>query len=73
MRRVPGLELIAKGFMGPAAEQVLLLENIATSVKIGPDQLPSVHRLLQEAVSDPAASAGLGYLQLWGIEPQHAP
>jgi len=36
---------------GPAAEQVLLLENIATSVKIGPEQLPSVHRLLVEAAS----------------------
>jgi len=30
--------------------QVLLLENIATSVKIGKEQLPSVHRLLIEAV-----------------------
>ena len=35
--------------VGPAAEQVLLLENIATSIKIGPDQLPSVHKLLTEA------------------------
>ena len=35
---------------GPAAEQVLLLENIATSIKIGPEQLPSVYRLLIEAV-----------------------
>lgn len=34
---------------GPAAEQVLLLENIATSIKIGPDQLSSVHKLLIEA------------------------
>eukprot|EP00798_Chlamydomonas_sp_ICE-L_P027092 gene27093-2316_t len=31
------------------AEQVLLLENIATSIKIGPNQLGSVHKLLQEA------------------------
>jgi len=35
--------------MGPIAEQVLLLENIATSVKIGNEQLPSVYRLLLEA------------------------
>ncbi|EFJ47524.1 hypothetical protein VOLCADRAFT_105085 [Volvox carteri f. nagariensis] len=34
---------------GPVAEQVLLLENISTSIKIGPDQLPSVHKLLVEA------------------------
>ncbi|KAL6755418.1 peptidase family M48-domain-containing protein [Haematococcus lacustris] len=49
MRNIPGLELVAKGFLGPAAEQVLLLENIANSVKIGPHQLPSVHQLLVEA------------------------
>jgi hypothetical protein len=42
---------------GPVAEQVLLLENIATSIKTGPDQLPTVHNLLLEAVS--AVSAGL--------------
>lgn len=29
---------------------MLLLENIATSIKIGPEQLPSVYRLLIEAV-----------------------
>ena len=80
LRSIPGLEVIAKSFLGqsksearhvsmqsmlvpapqcvtmgivshagPAAEQVLLLENIATSIKIGPDQLPSVHKLLIEA------------------------
>ncbi|GAX74859.1 hypothetical protein CEUSTIGMA_g2305.t1 [Chlamydomonas eustigma] len=49
LRSVPGLEPIAKSFLGPAAEQVLLLENIATSIKIGPEQLPSVHKLLLEA------------------------
>lgn len=36
---------------GPVAEQVLLLENIATSLKTGPDQLPTIHKLLLEAVS----------------------
>ena len=87
LRSIPGLEVIAKSFIGqnmgiqhaaclpfvmqvyrhaimviqstitmevcshagPAAEQVLLLENIATSIKIGPDQLSSVHKLLIEA------------------------
>jgi hypothetical protein len=44
--------------------QVLLLENIATSVKIGPDQLPSVHKLLIEAVSSKGISSkGL----MWAI------
>jgi hypothetical protein len=36
---------------GPVAEQVLLLENIATSIKTGPDQLSTVHNVLLEAVS----------------------
>ena len=34
---------------GPVAEQVLLLENIATSVLVGHDQLPSLHKILTEA------------------------
>ena len=31
---------------GPVAEQLLLLENISTSVLVGPEQLPSLHKLL---------------------------
>jgi Zn-dependent protease with chaperone function len=31
--------------------QVLLLENMGTSLKAGPDQLPSLHRLLTEAAA----------------------
>eukprot|EP00878_Enallax_costatus_P036853 GHUV01041425.1.p1 GENE.GHUV01041425.1~~GHUV01041425.1.p1 ORF type:complete len:305 (+),score=59.94 GHUV01041425.1:381-1295(+) len=49
VRALPGMELIAKTLMGPVAEQVLLLENIATSLKTGPDQLPTIHNLLLEA------------------------
>ncbi|KAG2493772.1 hypothetical protein HYH03_007993 [Edaphochlamys debaryana] len=49
LRSVPGLEVVAKNFMGPVAEQVLLLENISTSIQIGPEQLPSIHKLLVEA------------------------
>ena len=36
---------------GPVAEQVLLLENIGTSILVGPDQLPSLHELLLTASS----------------------
>lgn len=32
-----------------AALQVLLLENIGTSVRVGPTQLPTLHHLLTEA------------------------
>ncbi|PSC71911.1 protease-like protein isoform X1 [Micractinium conductrix] len=49
LRALPGLELLARNFMGPVAEQVLMLENIGTSVLAGPDQLPSLHKLLTEA------------------------
>lgn len=33
------------------AEQVLLLENIGTSLKVGPTQLASLHKLLMEAAA----------------------
>ena len=33
------------------AESVLLLENIATAVLVGPDQLASLHTLLLEAAT----------------------
>ena len=36
---------------GPVAEQVLLLENVGTSVQVGPSQLPSLHKLLVQAAS----------------------
>ena len=36
---------------GPVAEQVLLLENIGTSVLVGPEQLTSLHKLLLTAAS----------------------
>lgn len=49
LRSVPGLEMVAKTFMGPVAEQVLLLENISTSIKIGNDQLPNTYKLLLDA------------------------
>jgi len=49
LQAIPGLETIAKSMLGPVAEQVLLLENISTSVKVGPQQLPSIHHLLVEA------------------------
>ncbi|GAB4814080.1 hypothetical protein N2152v2_001126 [Parachlorella kessleri] len=51
LRALPGLESLARNLMGPAAEQVLLLENMGTSVKVGPDQLPSLYGLLTDAAS----------------------
>eukprot|EP00887_Chlorella_sp_A99_P002255 scaffold10.g2255.t1 len=51
LQALPGLEMLVKGFISPAAEQVLLLENIGSSVLVGPDQLPSLHALLAEAAA----------------------
>ncbi|DBA77666.1 hypothetical protein WJX77_007899 [Trebouxia sp. C0004] len=51
LKVLPGLETMAKNVLGPVAEQVLLLENIGTSVLVGPEQLPSLHRLLITAAS----------------------
>jgi len=37
--------------MSPAAEQILLLENISTSVLVGPEQMPSLHDAFTQAAS----------------------
>ncbi|GMH33402.1 hypothetical protein BSKO_01236 [Bryopsis sp. KO-2023] len=49
LRAIPGLQSLAKSLIGPVAEEVLLLENISTSVKVGPDQLPTISNLLVDA------------------------
>jgi len=41
---------------GPVAEQVLIMENMASSIKTGPDQLASIHKLMIDAVSRRAAA-----------------
>ncbi|KAK9787735.1 hypothetical protein WJX73_002112 [Symbiochloris irregularis] len=51
LRLLPGLELVAKNMLGPVAEQVLLLENIGTSLLVGPTQLASLHKLLVQATT----------------------
>lgn len=48
---------LALALAGPVAEQVLLLENIATSIQTGPNQLPTIHNLLLEAVSSNTVQA----------------
>lgn len=51
LRALPGVELVAKAIMGPVAEQVLVMENMASSIKTGPQQLASIHALLVDAAS----------------------
>lgn len=40
-----------KSLVGGAAETVLLLENISSSILVGPDQLPSLHASMLEAAA----------------------
>ena len=49
LRQLPGLDLAIRALLRPTAEQFFYLENIATSVLVGPDQLPEIYRLLVEA------------------------
>lgn len=51
LRLLPGIDVVARNLIGPVAEQVLLMENIATSVKVSDQQLPAIHSLLLEAAS----------------------
>ncbi|XP_018625274.1 plastoglobule-localized metallopeptidase 48, chloroplastic isoform X2 [Nicotiana tomentosiformis] len=49
LRAIPGLNNIGKALLGSVSEQVMLLENIGTSVLVSENQLPELHRLMVEA------------------------
>lgn len=49
LKQLPGLDLAIRALLRPTAEQFFYLENIATSVLVGPNQLPSIYGLLVEA------------------------
>ncbi|GFP98978.1 protease htpx homolog 2 [Phtheirospermum japonicum] len=51
LRAIPGLNEIGKALLGTVAEQVMLLENIGTSVLVSENQLPELHDLMTEAAS----------------------
>lgn len=51
LKLLPGVELVVKSLLGPVTEDMLLLDNVGTSLQVGPDQLPSLHRLLAEAAA----------------------
>jgi Zn-dependent protease with chaperone function len=48
---LPGLEPLVRAAVGGTAERVLLLENTSASVRVGPDQLPSLHARLRAAAA----------------------
>lgn len=49
LKQLPGLDLLVRSLVGPLAEQVFYMENIASSILVGEQQLPHLHKLLLEA------------------------
>lgn len=49
LKQIPGLDMMVRNWLGPMAEQVFYVENIASSVLVGEKQLPDLHHLLLEA------------------------
>lgn len=49
LQQLPGLDLLIRNLLGPVAEQVFYLDNIASSIQVNEKQLPDIHKLLVEA------------------------
>ncbi|HEY9625303.1 MAG TPA: M48 family metallopeptidase [Crinalium sp.] len=49
LKQIPGIDLLVRNVLGPVAEQFFYLENIASSILVGEQQLPHLHQLLLEA------------------------
>ncbi|XP_038714799.1 uncharacterized protein LOC120008523 isoform X2 [Tripterygium wilfordii] len=49
LRVIPGLNDLGKAILGSVTEQIMLLENIGTSVLVSENQLSSLHQLMLEA------------------------
>jgi Zn-dependent protease with chaperone function len=49
LQQLPGLDLAIRNVLGPVAEQVFYLDNIASSIQVSEQQLPDIHKLLLEA------------------------
>ena len=49
LKQIPGLDMMVRTLLGPLAEQVFYVENIASSVLVSDKQLPALNELLLEA------------------------
>jgi Zn-dependent protease with chaperone function len=49
LKQLPGLDFAVRSLLGGVAEQVMYMENIASSIRVGEQQLPWLHALLLEA------------------------
>ena len=49
LKQLPGLDMVVRNLLGSVAEQFFYLNNIASSILVGKNQLPQLHKLLLEA------------------------
>jgi Zn-dependent protease with chaperone function len=49
LQQIPGLGLLIQNLLGPTAEQIFYLDNMASSIQVSEKQLPDLHYLLLEA------------------------
>ncbi|MDY7002400.1 MAG: M48 family metallopeptidase [Cyanobacteriota bacterium] len=49
IKQLPGVDLLVRQLLGPLGEQYFYMENIASSVLVGKDQLPHLHKILLDA------------------------
>ena len=51
LEAIPGISALTKSLVTPVAERMLVLEQISTSVLVGPTQLPHVHQMVLDAAA----------------------
>lgn len=49
LKQIPGIDMMVRNWLGPVAEQVFYVENIASSILVSERQLPDLHKLLLDA------------------------
>ena len=49
LKQLPGLDLAVRSLLGSVAEEFFHINNIASSILVGENQLPDLHKLLLEA------------------------
>ncbi len=49
LQMIPGLNLLIQNLIAPSMEQMLYVDNLASSIQVGEQQLPDLHRLLLDA------------------------
>jgi Zn-dependent protease with chaperone function len=49
LKQLPGLDFLVRSLLGPVVEDTMYMNNIASSVQLGEQQLPDIYQLLVEA------------------------